>query len=95
MYNKCTHQIRYAISKWRKLNPEPADWLCPGCGRVPPKYNHGFDVDHCHITKTFRGYLCNVPRVTGSVDDDPNTLMKLINLAMIMGKHKTEHGLPF
>jgi hypothetical protein len=92
MCNKCVYQIRYSISKWRKLNPEPADCLCPTCGRVL-KYNHGFDVDHYHITKTIRGYLCHGCNVAlGMVDDDPNTL---INLAMRMGKHKTEHGLPF
>jgi hypothetical protein len=64
----------------------------PGCGRVP-KYNHGFDVDHCHTTKTIRGYLCHGCNVAlGMVADNPNTL---INLAMRMGKHKTQHGLPF
>jgi hypothetical protein len=50
-------------------------------------------VDHCHTTKTFRGYLCHGCNVAlGMVDDDPNTL---INLAMLMGKHKTQHRLPF
>jgi hypothetical protein len=92
MCNKCAHQIRYAIRKGRELNFEASDGLCPGCGRVP-KYNQGFDVDHCHTTKTIRGYLCHGCNVAlGMVDDDPNTL---INLAMRMGKHKTEHGLPF
>jgi MinD superfamily P-loop ATPase len=92
MCNTCNSKIRSSLNRWRKLNPEPADGLCPGCGREP-KYGHGFDVDHCHITGVIRDYLCHGCNVcVAMADDDPNTLL---SLALRTGKHKTEHGLPF
>jgi hypothetical protein len=92
MCNKCSHQVRSKLNNWRKLNPEPADGLCPGCGR-DSKYNHGFDVDHCHIAGIIRGYLCHGCNVSAAMaDEDPNTL---ISLGLKVGKHKTKHVLLF
>eukprot|EP00962_Isochrysis_galbana_P023432 scaffold7085_cov120-Isochrysis_galbana.AAC.1 len=92
MCNKCSHQIRYTLRKWRQQTPEPSDGLCPGCGRQP-KYGHGFDVDHCHTTGQIRGYLCHGCNVSiAMANDDPNTLL---NLGLYIGKHKTKHGLSF
>ncbi len=45
-----------------------------------------FDVDHCHITKTVRGLLCNnCNRGLGHFQDDTENLQKAIKY---LEKHK-------
>jgi len=38
---RCAYYIRAKLKKWRELNAEPIDGLCPTCG-CKPKYGHGF-----------------------------------------------------
>jgi hypothetical protein len=57
----------------------PEDGACQACNKVP---KHGLQMDHCHVTKTFRGYLCAGCNVAiGMADNNPNTL---INLALCL-----------
>jgi hypothetical protein len=50
-------------------------------------------MDHWHVTKTFRGYLCPGCNVAiGMTGSNPNTLL---NLAMYIGKYNTRRGIIF
>lgn len=70
------------------LTPEAFDKLfesqgrkCRGCGRTEPT-KHGWSVDHCHINGHVRAILCNrCNTALGMVDDDPDTLRRLAELA--------------
>lgn len=55
--------------------PEPS--LCELCGNSPG--TKGLHLDHCHRTKTFRGWLChNCNIALGHAKDDIGVLCKMI-----------------
>jgi hypothetical protein len=57
----------------RRQHPEPEDRKCEICKTVPEDILH---VDHCHVAKTFRGYLCrSCNMMLGCAKDNIQTLL--------------------
>lgn len=48
------NKLRYQLKK--TAPPKPS--ICDLCGKEPP-HNKKIVLDHCHETKTFRGWLCD------------------------------------
>lgn len=56
---------------------EEQGWVCAICQRLPAKGN--LDVDHCHKTKKFRGFLCRACNTAlGKFQEDVTILKKAI-----------------
>ena len=57
--------------------------FCKVCNIAEIECNHKLNMDHCHKTGKFRGWLCeNCNRALGCVKDDPrilNNLMEYLN----------------
>jgi hypothetical protein len=90
-YCKPCFNTLYALRRrLRKENPEREDGACQVCRKVP---EHKLHLDHCDVTKTFRGYLCAGCHVAiGMTNNNPNTLM---NLALFVGKCNTARRIAF
>lgn len=85
-------KYRERARKYRKLNPEkhqaavrkyrgrpeptrPRPDACESCGRVP---KISLDLDHCHASGKFRGWLCgHCNRALGMLKDNPAFLRSL------------------
>ncbi len=76
---------RITVSEYNTLLVNQ-DNKCAVCGalasesRLPgPKHAFGLVIDHCHITDTVRGLVCNhCNRLLGACGDDIGTLAKAI-----------------
>ena len=86
-------------NKLRKEVKYPDEtYACPTCDRTmedlqkrgQPMLNR-WVLDHCHETKTFRGWLCNsCNSAQGRYKDDPDRLLKAYHYLM---EHRRKHGL--
>ena len=66
---ECAHKQRKIVEAMRKHHPYPdTDYSCPICSITEPeitaKSNRKhkrkvWELDHCHTTGKFRGYICN------------------------------------
>ena len=66
---ECTYKQTKLVNAMRKYHPYPdADYSCPICSITEPeitaKSNRKtkrkvWELDHCHTTGKFRGYICN------------------------------------
>ena len=57
------------------LRPAPA--VCECCGKAPT--GHGMCLDHCHVSGTFRGWLCGrCNRSIGQLGDSIDGLMNAV-----------------
>lgn len=55
----------------------PCPDVCECCGKPPAK--HRLSLDHCHLSHTFRGWLCNgCNRGIGLLGDDIPGLIKAL-----------------
>jgi len=62
----------------RKTAPPKPD-NCEICGRLASEFKKGLQLDHCHKTNRFRGWLCsNCNTALGLVKEDVATLEALI-----------------
>ena len=95
---KCKRIENKLIAKLRKENPlkNPDMHICPGCNltekeiknrggwesHIASKVRTIWRLDHCHITKKFRAYLCDYCNNSlGRSLDNPNTLRRLADYA--------------
>jgi hypothetical protein len=61
---------------------ESQSGVCAGCGR-PPAGEKRLAVDHDHKTDEIRGLLCDGCNIAlGGVEDNPQTLLRLIQYLM-------------
>lgn len=74
---KYMRKYRHGVEPTR---PEPSH--CEICGELAK--GKGMHLDHCHKTKTFRGWLChNCNIALGNAKDDPRILCKMISYLML------------
>jgi hypothetical protein len=82
---RCRDCIRTASklrAKLRKENPPPSLGPCPICSKITDKWV----LDHCHITGTFRGYICDPCNLgLGKFKDDPTIVLKALNYLQTHG----------
>jgi hypothetical protein len=56
---QCKKEQGSLINSIKKIHPVPPPGPCPICFTfVDGKKRNIWNVDHCHKTKTFRGYIC-------------------------------------
>ena len=53
----CISKIQKLITTLKKENKYPKEPTCECCGIEPEKYDK-LQLDHCHTTNTFRGWVC-------------------------------------
>lgn len=76
-----TARNKEKILAYRRIKNYPAPTrkipsVCEVCGNPPGK--HALSLDHCHLTKKFRGWLCsNCNRALGHAQDCPKILRAL------------------
>jgi hypothetical protein len=65
--------IKYIIKRHRGITPTTKTRFCESCGKTDKLH-----FDHCHITGTFRGWLCHhCNTALGHASDSPVILRKL------------------
>jgi hypothetical protein len=84
---QCEREINKLIIDLKKDNPKINN-TCDCCGKKTRLY-----LDHCHITKKFRGWLCNNCNVGLSrLGDDIDGLVTTMNYLMKhRNTYKNEH----
>lgn len=71
----CTQESVKVRRELRKIHAKPEPDFCPIC----EKFTTNWILDHCHITKKFRGYICNSCNLAlGRFNDDVRLLEKSI-----------------
>jgi Recombination endonuclease VII len=79
---------RHNIEKWREYGrkkrglPDPTRAcpdVCELCGK-PPASGRSLDLDHCHVSGEFRGWLCNKCNTgIGALGDNADALRRAVN----------------
>lgn len=71
----CTQESVKVRRELRKIHEKPEPNFCPIC----EKFTINWILDHCHLTKKFRGYICNSCNLAlGRFNDDVRLLEKSI-----------------
>jgi len=83
----CIRKEAKVIRDLKKLYPKPPDGTpCDCCGKVPSgPYRKSLQLDHCHITGEFRGYICDDCNV--SISRAGDTLAGVRALERYMVRH--------
>tara|TARA_Y100000114_G_scaffold91719_1_gene85194 strand:- start:337 stop:783 length:447 start_codon:yes stop_codon:yes gene_type:complete len=84
---ECRNHSKYIAKKLREEEgPPPDDYVCPICNKNSNstingnEYQGTWVLDHCHITETFRGYLCyKCNKALGMFEDNTEYLNKAVN----------------
>jgi hypothetical protein len=92
---KCNNRLAKERSELRKAHGKPPEnYNCPICERNElecagegSKNASSWVVDHCHITKKFRGWLCHkCNRGLGAFGDSESKISNALNYLLLRGK---------
>tara|TARA_R100001082_G_scaffold77948_1_gene45657 strand:+ start:297 stop:692 length:396 start_codon:yes stop_codon:yes gene_type:complete len=78
----CINEAAKLVKILRKKISKPKEtYTCPICEKNVTEIQGGaWCLDHCHETKTFRGWLCHkCNRALGNFDDNAELLIRAIN----------------